>query len=102
LLIYKLESYNIFKKMVDDMNRKAISILMRGQIPMAENNVREAGPQRRADNSRYRMGRENRQAGGPPQEKRVEPIRREEKKIGRNEPCPCGSGKKYKQCHGKE
>jgi len=102
LLIYKLESYNLFKKMVDEMNRKAISVLMRGQIPVAErrDDIREAAPQRRGDYSKYRTGREGGPAGAPP-ERRIEPVRAE-KKIGRNEPCPCGSGKKYKQCHGKE
>ena len=100
LLIYKLESYNLFKKMVDEMNRKAISVLMRGQIPVAErrDDIREAAPQRRGDYSKYRTGREGGPAGGAP-ERRVEPVR-VEKKIGRNEPCPCGSGKKYKHCHG--
>jgi len=101
LLIYKLESYNLFKKMVDEMNRKAVSVLMRGQIPVSEGggNIREAAAPRRGDYSKYRTGREGGPAGGPPPERRVEPVR-VEKKIGRNEPCPCGSGKKYKQCHG--
>jgi len=99
LLIYKLESYNLFKKMVDEMNRKAVSILMRGQIPVAERqDVREAAPQKRTNYSNYQIGREGGQAAPPP-ERKVEPIR-VEKKIGRNDLCPCGSGKKYKQCCG--
>ncbi|MDR2469807.1 MAG: SEC-C domain-containing protein, partial [Tannerella sp.] len=111
LLIYKLESYNLFKGMVDGMNRKTVSILMRGQIPgRDEVTVRQAAPERRQDMSRYRT--EKSQAGGggdpllpkpptgPQQPQRMEPIR-VEKRAGRNDPCPCGSGKKYKNCHGK-
>jgi len=95
-----LESYNLFKKMVDEMNRKSVSILMRGQIPVAEkrDDIKEAAPQKRTNYSGYRIGREGGQAAPPP-ERKIEPIR-VEKKIGRNDPCPCGSGKKYKQCCG--
>jgi preprotein translocase subunit SecA len=112
LLIYKLESYNLFKTMVEDMNRKTVSILMRGQIPVREEvQVRQATPERRQDMSRYRTEKDQyRQGGGDPllpkpptgpqQPQRTEPIR-VEKRVGRNEPCPCGSGKKYKNCHGK-
>jgi preprotein translocase subunit SecA len=112
LLIYKLESYNLFKTMVEDMNRKTVSILMRGQIPMREEvQVRQATPERRQDMSRYRTEKSqfDRRGGsdpllpkpptGPQQTQRTEPIR-VEKRTGRNDPCPCGSGKKYKNCHG--
>jgi Preprotein translocase subunit SecA (ATPase, RNA helicase) len=104
LLIYKLESYNLFKNMADTMNRKTVAILMRGQIPVRdENAVREAAPEKRQDMSKYRTGR-NDETGMPrppqgPQQQRREPIR-SEKTAGRNEPCPCGSGKKFKNCHG--
>ncbi|MDR1330856.1 MAG: preprotein translocase subunit SecA [Tannerella sp.] len=112
LLIYKLESYNLFKTMVEDMNRKTVSILMRGQIPVREEvQVRQATTERRHDMSRYRT--EKSQYGGadrnpllpkpptgPQQPQRTEPVRAE-KRVGRNDPCPCGSGKKYKNCHGK-
>jgi preprotein translocase subunit SecA len=110
LLIYKLESFDLFKKMVDDMNRKAVSILMRGQIPVREpGNVRQASPESKTDYSKYRTQKdeisENRRiqgnvAGRDTREQRNEPIR-VEKTVGRNDPCPCGSGKKYKNCHGK-
>jgi preprotein translocase subunit SecA len=121
LLIYKLEAYNLFKSMVEDLNKKTASILMRGQIPVRENvQVREAAPERRTDLSRYRTQKEdvtqsrNRGGGeggevypqgqrppvGPQQRAPMEPVR-VEKQTGRNEPCPCGSGKKYKNCHGK-
>jgi preprotein translocase subunit SecA len=113
LLIYKLESYNLFKSMVENMNRKTVSILMRGQIPMREEaagiQLRQAVPEKRQDMSRYRTEKSQIGGGdpllpkppvGPQQPQRIEPIRAE-KHAGRNDPCPCGSGKKYKNCHGK-
>ncbi len=124
LLIYKLESYNLFKAMVENMNRKTVSVLMRGQIPVREEaeeqrvQVRQAAPERRTDLSRYRTQKDevaqNRNDRGNdgdnvhpqgqrppvgPQKQHVEPVR-VEKRAGRNDPCPCGSGKKYKNCHG--
>ena len=104
LLIYKLESFGLFKNMVEETNREAISILMRGQIPVQQRDpeqVREAVPEKREDYSKYQSNRGPSQSAPQQQpERRVEPIRTEPK-IGRNDPCPCGSGKKYKHCHGK-
>ncbi|MDP4202740.1 MAG: preprotein translocase subunit SecA [Bacteroidota bacterium] len=110
LLIYKLESFGMFKKMVEVMNRRATSVLMRGQIPVREpEQVHKADEERRSDYSRYQTSKPetSRQEGDPahhdtrePQPKQ-QPIR-VEKKVGRNDPCPCGSGKKYKNCHGQE
>ena len=110
LLIYKLESYGLFKEMIETMNRKVIAILMRGQIPMREpEQVREARPVQRMDMSRYRTqkddaGRPAANSQDPTKQDTRENIRTEpiqaEKKPGRNEPCFCGSGKKYKHCHG--
>ncbi len=107
LLIYKLESFGLFKEMIDSMNRKIIAILMRGQIPMREpEQVREARPVQRMDMSRYRTQKDEvaRSNQDPSKQdtrenQRVEPAHAE-KKPGRNEPCFCGSGKKYKHCHG--
>ncbi len=107
LLIYKLESYNLFKNMVDSMNRKSISVLMHGQINTQEpDHVRQAAEQRRNDYSQLRTRKDEfgRQQPGAPQAQRepqkLEPVRVEQK-VGRNDPCPCGSGKKFKNCHGK-
>jgi len=105
LLIYKLESYNLFKTMIEDINKKSISILMRGQIPIREGeSVKQAAPEIRQDYSKYRTQKEEDSNDTAPEgekkERHTEPIRVEQK-IGRNDPCPCGSGKKYKQCHGK-
>jgi len=108
LLIYKLESYNLFKTMIDNINKKSISILMRGQIPIREpESVRKAETQKRHDYSKYRAQRDSldggspaRRAGSDREQRQLEPVR-VEKKVGRNDPCPCGSGKKYKNCHGR-
>ena len=110
LLIYKLESYNLFRQMVESMNKKSISILMRGQIPLSDpDNVRQAAAQRRNDYSQLRTRKEEFRRQSPSgdgqsadrrEPQRLEPVRVEQK-IGRNDPCPCGSGKKYKNCHGR-
>ena len=112
LLIYKLESFNLFGEMIKDINSKSVSILMRGQIPVQDpSTVRQAAPEQKTDYSKYRtqkdesgrMGSGEGSNGDPNaqqrQKQKLEPIR-VEKKVGRNEPCPCGSGKKYKNCHG--
>ncbi|MBO5974658.1 MAG: preprotein translocase subunit SecA [Paludibacteraceae bacterium] len=105
LLIYKLESYNLFRAMVEQINRKSISILMRGQIPVKESAQVHAAEQSRSDYSRYHTQKDEFQRNDPSKQdtrekQRTEPIRAE-KTVGRNDPCPCGSGKKYKNCHGK-
>ncbi|MBQ9522844.1 MAG: preprotein translocase subunit SecA [Paludibacteraceae bacterium] len=113
LLIYKLESFNIFKAMLDAFNRRAIAILLRGQIHQTSpDNVQQAQQQRRMDLSRMRTQKDAvqsaAQASGMAQaagrdtreQQRPEPLR-VEKKPRPNDPCPCGSGKKYKQCHGR-
>ena len=108
LVIYKTEAFNMFKQMVGIMNGKSIAILMRGQIPEAppQQNVQEREPQRRTRYSEGRGGepdpsRPNAAPVGPRPQGPVGPIRNEGPKIGRNDPCPCGSGKKYKNCHGR-
>jgi len=110
-LIYKLESFDLFKKMVDDMNRKSVSVLMRGQIPMREpDDVRQAAPERKTDYSKYRTQKdeisESRRVQGQvaardTREQQITSPIRAEKTVGRNDPCPCGSGKKYKNCCGR-
>ena len=110
LLIYKLESFNLFKDMIESINTKSVSVLMRGQIPIREpQQVRKADAEQKTDYSKYRTEKEDSssqsaqaQAGSTDtrEKSRPEPIR-VEKKVGRNEPCPCGSGKKFKNCHGR-
>lgn len=108
LLIYKLESVNLFDAMVEKINNQTISILMRGQIPMPEpQEIRQAAPEQKQDMSKYREQKQNlndphqqEAAQHDTREAKREPVRAE-KTVGRNDPCPCGSGKKYKNCHGK-
>jgi preprotein translocase subunit SecA len=101
LLIYKFEAYELFKNMIDKINREVVSSLMKAHIPIRESNqVREAKERRKLDMSKYETSRTDAlQAGSNTQERNREPVR-VEKKVGRNDPCPCGSGKKFKSCHG--
>jgi preprotein translocase subunit SecA len=112
LLIYKFESFELFKRMIDKVNKDIISFLHKGSIMVQDSNeVQAARAPQRTDMSRLRTSSSNdipagggRAPGGgtavaqkaPP---KIQPVRSEQK-IGRNDPCPCGSGKKYKQCHG--
>ena len=104
LLIYKLESYNLFKRMIETINYKAITVLMRAQIPVREGDaVREAAPEKRQDYSKYQSQKTDIMQAGQQdtrEKQKQQPIHAE-KTVGRNDPCPCGSGKKYKQCCGK-
>ena len=112
LLIYKLESFGIFRDMLTSLNRRTIEILLRGQIYQQDpDRVQQAQQQRRMDMSRYRTQKDAVQqaasqsgmaqaAGRDTREQRPMPIH-VEKKPRPNDPCPCGSGKKYKQCHGR-
>ena len=112
LLIFKLESAKIWDEMIDDMNNRIASFLMRGQIPMMQQEeVREAQPEQHAQ--RYQEQKANIDAAEkvqrlaanqdtrePAQQANHQPFVRE--KMPRpNDPCPCGSGKKFKNCHGK-
>ncbi len=108
LLIYKFESFELFRQMMDRVNKEIISFLFKGVIQQQDpNQVREAQAPSRQDLRNVSASKADANAGqsssglpsGPPQPARVQPVR-VEPKIGRNDPCPCGSGKKYKNCHG--
>jgi len=104
LLIYKFESFELFKQMIQKVNKEIVSFLIRCQLPLREGgNVQEAR-RKETDLSKYKEERSDllSQAHSDTQkEQKTAPIR-VEKKIGRNELCPCGSGKKYKHCHGRD
>ena len=108
LLIFKLESVKLFDAMVNKINNHTISVLMRGQIPVQEpEQVREAAPERPAPRQQYQETKQDLNdphqqaaAGRDTREQKREPIRAQ-KTVGRNDPCPCGSGKKFKNCHGR-
>ncbi len=98
LLIYKFESFELFKRLVQKVSKDIISFLVKAQLPSrGADQVQRAAMREKTDMSNMRAGRSD--LPGPGQRK-TEPVR-VEKKVGRNEPCPCGSGKKFKQCHGK-
>ncbi len=101
LLIYKLESFSLFKTMLDKVNKSVVSILMKGYIPVqGAEDVREARVKSKLDLSKLQTGRDNPGYNDPSKGKsKADPVR-VEKKVGRNDACPCGSGKKYKHCHG--
>ena len=112
LLIYKFESFKLFEQMLLNINREITSFLSRASLPLPdESQVREAqrpqAPQRglRAgrDNQFDRAAQQQQQAidNSRQQPQKVMPVH-VEKKVGRNDPCPCGSGKKYKNCHGRD
>ena len=103
LLIYKLESFNLFDQLLSKINEDIVSFLVKGDLPITENTqVREAQlPE--SDAKKLQTGRQEVGSGRQvaPGGKGSAPIR-VEKKVGRNDPCPCGSGKKYKNCHGRD
>lgn len=110
LVIFKLESVKLFDNMVDQMNNRIASILTRGQIPeIQQQEVKEAAPEQHAQryneqkddltdqNQRAAAQHDTRESAA---QQRQTPIQKD-KMPGRNEPCPCGSGKKFKNCHGR-
>ncbi len=107
LLVYKFEAFELFRQMLATVNKELIRFLFRGVIPVqqAPDEVREARPQPRTDMKNMRMSKPElaRDGSGMPMEDTREmqkqmPVKAEQK-IGRNDPCPCGSGKKFKNCH---
>lgn len=98
LVVYKLESYNLFATMLEELNKDVLSFLLRAFVPLREDSeARPAPAPRSQDMSNMRTQRNDLTTNG--EQKARTPIH-VDKKIGRNDPCPCGSGKKYKNCHG--
>lgn len=99
LVVYKLEAYNLFAAMLESLNQDVLSFLLRAFIPLREDQPARA-PQapRRNDMSQMRTQHDNLSTNG--EQKSNSPIK-VEKHVGRNDPCPCGSGLKFKNCHGK-
>ena len=113
LLIFKLESAKVWDDMINEMYNRICSILTRAQIPEMQQQVREAAPEQRTQRQQYteskqQIGEEQltdpNQAAAASQDTRGQQPRTpiiKDKLPGRNDPCPCGSGKKFKNCHGK-
>ena len=108
LLVYKFEAFELFRNMLAAVNKDMVSFLFRGGIPVQQqaDEVREARPQARTDMKKMRTSKpELVSPSGIPmlddtrEAQKPSPVRVEQK-IGRNDPCPCGSGKKFKNCHG--
>jgi len=110
LIIYKMEAFNLFKNMLNAVNKEVVSFLYKGGIPVQqEADDLQAAPQApKAAPSRLKMSKPEFAAststgevefGDTREQAPQQPIRKEVT-IGRNDPCPCGSGKKYKNCHG--
>jgi preprotein translocase subunit SecA len=107
LLVYKFEAFELFRSMLANVNKEVVSFLFRGGIPVQEpEEVREARPQPKMDLRKLRTSKPElvSESNGMPMEDTRElqkptPVRVEQK-VGRNDPCPCGSGKKFKNCHG--
>jgi len=108
LLVYKFEAFELFRQMLSNVNKELVSFLFRGGIPVQQEpeQVREARPEPKLDlkNMRTTKPELSSEANGIAVDDTREiqkptPVKVEQK-IGRNDPCPCGSGKKYKSCHG--
>ena len=101
LLIYKFESFNLFSQMLEELNKDVVAFLLRAFIPLRDANQTAQAPAqpRKPDMSQMNTSRTDLVTnGGEPKSKMPVHV---EKQIGRNDPCPCGSGKKFKNCHGK-
>jgi len=109
---YKREAFELFQELLENMKRESIRILSHVKVRQEED-VREIEEQRRAQSEAQAQqasyqhadaenitAEKSNEANAEPEEA-AQPFVREDKKVGRNEPCPCGSKKKYKQCHGK-
>ncbi|MEG1672171.1 MAG: preprotein translocase subunit SecA [Alistipes sp.] len=105
LLIYKFESFGLFSKMLIKVNREVLSVLNKAYIPVRDNNAetvqREQQQHAKVDVNKLQASRMQAAAQAGQAEKQKPMPLHAEKKAGRNDPCPCGSGKKYKNCHGK-
>jgi preprotein translocase subunit SecA len=113
LLIFKLESAKVWDNMINEMNNRAMAVLNRGQIPEMQQEVREAAPEEHTNRQQYTENKQNLQEeqlvdngqrAAAQNDTRAQQPRTpilKDKMPGRNDPCPCGSGKKFKNCHGK-
>ena len=103
LLIYKFESFNLFSEMLEELNKDVLSFLLRAFIPLRDASEAKApAPQQPKRNEMEQMQTSRTDLvtnGGEPKSKMPVHV---DKQVGRNDPCPCGSGKKFKNCHGKE
>ena len=102
LVVYKLESYNLFTEMLEKLNEEVLTFLLRAFIPLRDaSDAREARPASQPNRNLQQMhGTDPSQLSTNGEQQSRMPVR-VDKHVGRNDPCPCGSGLKYKNCHGK-
>ena len=109
LVVYKMEAYKLFEELIFTINESVTSYLAKGSLLLSRNveqakeektNLKGTRSHRDTDEAE-RMQKAAAQSAGQTQRKKPETFQRDGKKVGRNDPCPCGSGKKYKQCHGR-
>lgn len=107
LVIYKMEAFDLFRKMDGEVNKDIVQFLCHAGIPLNNGEEVKEGRQKKTDMSRMSASKESAD-GAPTENDYYDPSPAKQQpvtvapKIGRNDPCPCGSGKKYKQCHGRE
>ena len=107
LVVYKMEAYGLFEELIYRINESVTSYLAKGTLVFQDGRTLEEAREQRTDMSKVQMNRREdaarRAAASAAGQRREKPetFKRTEKKVGRNENCPCGSGKKYKHCHGK-
>jgi len=116
LVIYKMEAFELFRRMDSEMNKDIVSFLCHCSIPIEQNAPIREGREQKTDMSKMKVRKDELVAAGSPNGQIIdegrdyyepsEPVKQEPvkvgPKVGRNDPCPCGSGKKYKHCHGRE
>ena len=104
LLIYKFEGFELFERMISELNRDILRTLLKAHIPIDEGNdaqepTRHEQPKRPAQ--KLQAGRSDTYTSNAQPSQPNQPVVNSDPKVGRNDPCPCGSGKKYKNCHGR-
>lgn len=109
LVIYKMEAFKLFSSLIAQVNEKVSSYLLKGTVIFQDGSRVEEARVQKTDLSKVSTNRTEEamrqaaaQSGAGGGQQKIETFKRSEKKVGRNDPCPCGSGKKYKQCHGKD
>ena len=105
LVVYKMEAYNLFEQLIFEINEDTTSYLSKGTLVFSDGRTLEQAREQRTDLSKVRTNRTEEDAvraaaEGVSRQSRPQTFKRVDKKVGRNDPCPCGSGKKYKHCHG--
>ncbi|MFT5167400.1 MAG: preprotein translocase subunit SecA [Saprospiraceae bacterium] len=107
LVVYKMEAYGLFEELIYRINESVTSYLAKGTLEFSDGRTLEEARVQKTDLSKVQMNRREdaarraAAAGAGQRREKPETFVRTDKKVGRNDVCPCGSGKKYKHCHGK-